>query len=174
MDMYETYPQLANPEFLESYDFEGCWTRTKPDQPMAELDVAVAIIQTNANYAYASRLLGRSRRAVEGFVTRHEGGLADLAIDVREAFLDVIEAKHMELALNGEPSVQRFFLTTKGRNRGYDKPTNIGVSAPDGGPIQVEDKTKRDADEFTSRIVRIASAIAASGGTGEADAGDEG
>lgn len=173
MDMYETYPQLADPTFIEAYDFEGCWTKTKPDSPMAEIDVAAALIQTNANYSQAARLLGRSRRSLEGFVTRHEGGMLNLYLDIREALLDHIESLHMEAAINGDVGVQRFFLTTKAADRGYNKPTNIGLSGPNGGPIQVEDKTKRDADEFTRRIVHIASAASTAGGDGVSDPGDE-
>lgn len=46
-------------------------------------------------------------------------------------------------------------------------------SGPDGGPIQTEDVTKRDAEDFAGRMARLAAAATGSG-DGEADAGGEG
>lgn len=47
------------------------------------------------------------------------------------------------------------------------------LSGPDGKPIQTEDVTKRDADDFAGRMARLA-ASATRSGDGEADAGGEG
>lgn len=44
----------------------------------------------------------------------------------------------------------------------------------DGGPIQTEDVTKRDAESFTSSIAGLVAKHGAQGGTQEADTEDEG
>lgn len=43
-----------------------------------------------------------------------------------------------------------------------------------GGPIQTEDVTKRDADDFTSRILRLAARAAEGGDAGDPDASSAG
>jgi sRNA-binding protein len=48
----------------------------------------------------------------------------------------------------------------------------VEMSGPDGGPIQTEDVT-RDAEDFASRISRLAAERAAGRGTGETEPGGE-
>ena len=47
-------------------------------------------------------------------------------------------------------------------------------SGPDGGAIQTEDVTKRDAEHFTGELLRLASAEAEGGEAGEDPAGNKG
>jgi hypothetical protein len=44
------------------------------------------------------------------------------------------------------------------------------LSGPNGGPIEHKDVVERDAEEFTSRVIRLALAVAQDSGTSEADA----
>lgn len=50
----------------------------------------------------------------------------------------------------------------------------VEVTGANGGPIQSEDVTKRDAEEFARRVVRLAAAGGAGAGDGGADGGDAG
>ncbi len=52
--------------------------------------------------------------------------------------------------------------------REYGDKVALEHAGPDGGPIQTEDVTQRDADEFASRMARLAAAGDAGSGTGEA------
>lgn len=135
MDIFEKYPDLLNPDFVEDYDFTGSWTVENPKSAMSELDVAVALIRTEGNYTDAAKLLHRSRRSVEGFVTRTLI-LSDLAQDIVETFLDRVEMAYKGVALMGDGAAARFFLSTKGKARGFTQRSEVG--GPNGGPVELE------------------------------------
>lgn len=133
MDIFQEYPDLQDPEFVESFDFAGCPTANDPDAPMAEFEVAVALVASKGNISEVSRLLKRSRRSVEGFVTRNMK-LQMLNEDLEAEFLDDLEFSHKLSALAGDPKARQFFLTTKGKNRGYS--TRSEVTGKDGKPLE--------------------------------------
>lgn len=135
MDIYVVYPYLLSKEFIRDYDFSVCFTCTDAEGAFSELDVAVALIQTEGNLSQSSRLLRRSRSRLVNFVARNPL-LVDLQGDLEEEFLDEIEFAHRGIAKGGDINTQRFFLTTRGRDRGFVQRTE--VTGRDGGPIQHE------------------------------------
>lgn len=124
MDIFETYPQLLDPEFVKSFDFSSCYTVQNPDGPISEYDAAVAILVSRGNFAQMGRLLHRSRRMIEGFVTRHEA-LSEMAQDIAEEDLDDIEAMIKMTAKIGDVGAGRFILTTLGKQRGFTTRTEV-------------------------------------------------
>lgn len=134
MGIFEEYPDLNDEEYVKTYDFATCWTKTNPDKPYEMLDVAVALIQFNGNISECAKALGRPRRSVETFVLR-QMPLRELQEDVEATFIDGIESRYKEVANKGDPIAQKFFLTTKGKNRGYV--SRAEATGPDGGPIPV-------------------------------------
>lgn len=142
-DLYEKHPELLNEDFVASFDFEDCFTVLNPDVHFDERDVALALIRSHGNLSAASRYLNRSRRSLQGFVARNQQ-LADLLEDLEETFLDFVEEKYRERALmKGDDSAQRFFLTTKGRNRGYG--TRTEITGKDGEAFSMTVQTAREA-----------------------------
>lgn len=153
MDVFEKYPDLSSPEFIEAYDFSTCWSVQNPSGALSELDVCVALIKTDANISLAASILARSRRSLAGFVAR-DPAISSLVEDITEQFLDNVEAVYKVVALKGDGPAAKFFLSTKGKARGFSQRTEL--TGPDGKPIQTEDMTQRDADEFTRAIAGLA------------------
>lgn len=135
MDAFEKYPDLNSKEFVDEYDFMRCWTVENPSLAMSELDVAVALLATEGNLTRCAQLLHRSRRTTETFVTRNLM-LSDLADDISESFLDAVEESYRSAARLGDNGAMRFFLSTKGKNRGYN--TRSEVTGANGSPLEVE------------------------------------
>lgn len=149
MDAFDKYPDLNSPEFIEHYDFTTCWTVVNKDAAFSELDVCVALIKFDANYTEMSKVLQRSRRTLETFVAR-DPMISNLAQDVGEMFLDQIEEKYRGMALAGDGTAAKFFLSTKGKNRGYT--TRTEMVGKDDGPI---DLTISPREELRGKISTI-------------------
>lgn len=120
MGVYDRYPELLNLEFVANYDFDDCWTKTHPDGPFGELDVAVALIASRANFGRSARALGRSRRTLETFVLRNLE-MRDLYEDIREEFLDEVVHKLGDIALSGHPASCVAILASA-KDRGFAMP----------------------------------------------------
>lgn len=133
-DIVAKYPDLGDPEFLETFDFSTVRTRMDRSVPFSEFDVAAALAYTNGNLTTASRLLGRSRRSVEGFVTRNTA-LLEFLEDIVAAKLDMIEEQNFDLGMQGDPGTMRFVLQTLGKQRGYS--TRAEVTGKGGGAVNV-------------------------------------
>jgi len=132
VSIFEEYSDLNDETYIEMYDFDDCWTKKNPDKQYETLDVAVALIKFNGNISQCASTLGRPRRSVEGFILRQQS-LRELQEDLEATFLDDIEFKYKEVATKGDPIAQKFFLVTKGRNRGYV--SRAESTGPNGGPI---------------------------------------
>lgn len=118
MSLMDTNPELRDEAFVSAFDFADCWTTTNHDGAFNVVDVAVALIRAEGVIKTAAAFLGRSRRSVETFVLRTLE-LRELQEDIEEAFLDDIEIAYRLDARNGDTAARKFFLMTKGRNRGY-------------------------------------------------------
>lgn len=118
MKLYEEYPYLMDPEWLEAYDFATSLTRRDPEAPIAELDCAVAILLTEGVPSDMAKLLGRSRSQVVSRIA-NDAHLTELAEEVTETLLDDVEKLQMAAARAGDLQSQRFILTTLGKKRGY-------------------------------------------------------
>lgn len=102
--------------------------------------VRKALIEGRGVMAEAGRILKRrgkpmSRRYVAEYVSRHPE-LQELLEEVNETHLDVVESRLFQQIEAGDPSQIRFFLSTRGRHRGYVRATE--VSGPNGGPVKTE------------------------------------
>jgi hypothetical protein len=116
--MFDVEPKLLDPEFSNSYDFNTCWTANNRDGPFHDVDVAAAFVASSMNLSGAARLLNRSRRSLELYILRHPL-LSEFVAEMEAGFLDAVEHLHRHAALTGDLQTQRFFLTTKAKNRGY-------------------------------------------------------
>lgn len=134
MDILEQYPDLKRLDFVEFYDFGSCHTAQNPDAPFSEFEVAVALLHTNGNLSRAGHLLNRSRRSLEGFITRNPGLLL-LQEDIVATKVDAIEQGQFAKALGGDPLAERFILQTLGKERGFS--TRAEVTGKNGGVINV-------------------------------------
>lgn len=148
MDIFETYPRLLDETFILTYDFANCYTVAE-DGPIGELDAAVALIAFRGNLTNVAKQLVRSRRVVETFVNRNPM-LSDLQQDLEENFLDEIEEKYRNLAQSGDANAIRYFLTTKGKHRGFT--TRNELTGKDGNPIQVEEVSTEELIDEAKRL----------------------
>lgn len=109
---------MLETEFVQDYDFAGCWTRVSEDRTFYDVDVAAAYLNARLSLSGAARLLGRSRRSLELHIARSVL-LSAMVEELEAEFLDRVEDLHRCAALSGDLATQRFFLTTKAKNRGY-------------------------------------------------------
>lgn len=128
MQILEEYPDLLDEEFVETYDFGGCYTRTSSDGVIGELDTAVAILRTRGVPADMKRLLGKGRATIGRYIDS-KPALKELLEDVAEDFLDEVEKLHKNAALQGDLTAQRFILQTLGKRRGYTTRQEVDMKA---------------------------------------------
>jgi hypothetical protein len=131
MKIYEEYPYLLDPEWVEGYDLSSSWTAKNPGPGISDLDCAVALLRTGGVLSDAAKLLNRSRTVISSYIanTPH---ILELAEEVVDSFLDAVEKLQKDAALAGDSQAQRFILTTLGKRRGYTTRTEA----------EVEQKTK--------------------------------
>lgn len=134
MSIFDKYPRLLDPNFIEEYDLSGCWTSRDRFTEYSDEDVAVAIIRHHGNFSAIARSLSRSRTSVANYIA-HETLLRDLRDETVQAIVDDIEEGYMVDALKGDTGARRFFLQTLGKERGYVvRNENTGK---DGGPVHL-------------------------------------
>lgn len=88
-----------------------------------------------------------------------------------EANAKVAESLYRKALGDGQGAVTAAIFWAKTRMGWRETPQAMELSGKDGGPIET---VNHDADEFSSRIARLAAAKGAGQGTGEPEAGDEG
>jgi hypothetical protein len=137
MSIFDKYPRLLDPIFVEEYDLSGCWTARDRFNSYSDEDVAVAIIRHHGNYSAIARALGRSRTSIANYIA-HETLLRDLRDETVQAIVDDIEEAYMVDALKGDTGARRFFLQTLGKDRGYIVRTES--TGKDGGPIHLQSR----------------------------------
>lgn len=133
MDIFDQYPHLMDSDFVEGFDFSTCWSCENPTLPPSEYDVAIALLRAGGNYTNAAKLLGRPRRHIDRAIS-NSMALFDLAWDIEGEFLDAVEQTYRSVALTGDGQAARFFLSTKGKDRGYSQRSE--VSGANGQPVQ--------------------------------------
>jgi len=134
MSIFDKYPRLLDPEFIEGYDLADCWTARDRFTEYSDEDVAVAIIRYHGNFSAIARSLGRSRTSVSNYIA-HETLLRDLRDEIVQGIVDDIEEGYMLSALAGDGAARKFFLSTLGKERGYVvRNENTGK---DGGPVHL-------------------------------------
>lgn len=168
MLIYEDYPDLSDPTWVELYNLSTCHTSMDPFGAIAELDVAVALLHTEGNLARTAKLLRRSRTQVRDFVARH-AKLSELYEEIDESFLDEVEDMQKMAVKAGDVQTGRFILSTKGADRGYsakarlDHTSKDGTMSPDGGATR----------ELIEELNGIASSIADTRGKSKVASGGE-
>lgn len=131
----------------DRYRFANCATAT--GTLIHKQDVVAAILATGGNYVNMAKLLSRTRAAVVDFVRGNED-VAKFRNDVFEGGMDEMEDMARSLALEGDRTMLKFMLTTKGKNRGYS--TRVEHTGRDGKAMQVETKPPREQmEEFLNK-----------------------
>ena len=145
-----------------AYDFENCQTAVDHFGPYNRTDVLYALVAASGNYSHMARLLRRSRAGVERYVSA-DSELFSFRASVVEGMIDEIERSVFEQALSGDPTQQRYILSTLGKKRGYT--TRQEQTGPDGGPIEHNDPLSQMLADIAKNGKRI---VDMSGETGNA------
>lgn len=91
--------------------------KRKPRHKLTPTVLREALRQSHGWITPAAEALGVDRSSIYLAIKRF--GLEDYLQEVRETFLDKVEAKVAEAALAGRPWAAMFVLKTLGRHRGY-------------------------------------------------------
>lgn len=94
--------------------------------------------------AVAARMLNVHRATLYRFLTVHPR-LVELALELDEEIKDIAEAKVIQAIRDGDMQTARWYLETKGKDRGYSR--RFEQTGPSGGPI--EHHTKVDLSVYT-------------------------
>lgn len=122
-------------------------------------------------YVEACQLLDNPKIAVR--VEELQAQAAKLSLfTVKQAYDELEEARSLAQRVE-QPGAAVSAISAKLKLFGLDRPGRMEITGKGGGPIQTEDVTRRDADDFAGRMARLAAA-ASRGGDGPADAGGEG
>ena len=118
-------------------------------------------VQNAANVAGVARgTVYRWKQESEDFATAWDEAL--------DSGVDRLEDEAYRRAMDGSDTLLIFLLKSK-RPKVYSEKQRLEHSGPDGGAIQTQDTTQRDAQEFASRITSLAAAGSTDGGTQEAE-----
>lgn len=110
------------------YNFERCATVVYGKLELE--DAVAALYTTKGNVAEAARLLHVGRYKLQAMID-NKPDLRDLLDDVRETFLDRIEASVFERAAGGDFQAQKFILTSLGKRRGWGQQVTIEQDVSD-------------------------------------------
>lgn len=135
MSIFDKYPDLARPEYIEAYDLSGCFTVRDERGVILDLDVAVALLKFEGNITRVATALGRSRRVMATYISR-DPQLVELQEDIEDMFLDEVEEIAKNNARKGDGGLMKFVLQTLGKKRGYV--TRVETTGKDGAPVNVQ------------------------------------
>lgn len=130
----------------------------KRDMKTRTTDIIDALRRKAGLIHLAAQDLGVSRDRLAKRIKR-SAALQAVIREIREASLDIAEAKLTDLVLRGDPASVRFYLERLGKDRGYGNRTE--VTGRDGGPINLEAQLASLTNEQTDLLERI---IQAGGG----------
>lgn len=95
--------------------------------------------------AVAAQKLGIARRTLYSWITE-DTDLQEALREIRDEVLDLAEGQLLNAIREGSERSIHFYLRTVGRERGYGDKVDATLTAPGGGPVQVE---TREAVDFT-------------------------
>ncbi len=72
----------------------------------------------------------------------------------RETVLDVCESTLVRSITQGDTHSAKWYLTKKGRHRGYDDVQEVSISGKDGGPLKVESTSRMDFGQLDAEELR--------------------
>ncbi len=134
---------------MDNYNFIDCPTAVKSKGPFHKQDVVAAVLKTGGVYSEMALLLNRRRQSVKNYIHSNRDVLLFFT-DIRESLLAEVERPAFEQALNGNPSMQRFMLSTLGKDRGYTK--RLEQTGAGGGPIDIVASPKEQLKEKVKLI----------------------
>jgi Bacterial regulatory protein, Fis family len=121
---------------------------------------------------YAAQRLGVHRNTLHNWI-KDEPELKQAQEGTEETLLDIGEANLVKALKAGDWEATRFYLTTKGRKRGYG--IRAEISGENGGPIRTAAEPPIDFSKLTTeeieQYVRITEKASVQSGGGEAGAG---
>jgi hypothetical protein len=126
--------------------------------PYTENQVKDALRRSGGNYSEAAHHLattyGRpiSRKTIALYVG-NSASLRALLVQLNEVQGDFVERQFWQLIEAGNPSAIHFALSTKFKDRGYAKTTEI--SGPNGGPIPVARQLPLDLSGLTDKELAV-------------------
>ncbi len=89
---------------------------------LRKADVEAALLKSHGLKALAARKLGVSRTTLAAYIARYPD-LTELAYAIDEETIDFAESKLLEAVANGNIRAIIYYLTNKGKSRGYQKDT---------------------------------------------------
>lgn len=89
-------------------------------------EVRRALLDAHGLKAVAARKLGVERITLNLFIERHDD-LKELAYAIDEETIDFAESKLLQAINNGNVRAIIYYLTNKGKSRGYGKDTTTNV-----------------------------------------------
>lgn len=132
--IFDKYEDLLRPGFVDGYSLDDCYTVTNESGAILDLDVAVALLQSDGNVSEVAKVLQRSRRVMSTYISR-DAALQELQEDIDDAFMDAVEANARTIARKGDPGMMKFMLQTIGKKRGYV--TRVEATGKDGKDLNV-------------------------------------
>lgn len=122
----------------------------------SEAEIAEALRKTGGIFTQAAQLLAKAEydagrhepgrpapsRQLIGLAVKRSKRLRDLLEEMTETTLDLAEGKLVQLLAAGDFHAVKFYLETKGRDRGYAR--RIEATGKNGGPIDVNNTGERD------------------------------
>lgn len=123
------------PDQADAYNFEACWTRNHPDDPIRKIDLVAALYFTRSNLYKCALLLRRTRKHLTAYLERNID-LQEVRFEILDGTLDQLESDVITSALAGDGQDRRFVLSTLGKDRGFS--TRAQVTGPNDGPVQFE------------------------------------
>lgn len=110
----------------------GSWPHDRTGESrLSTATVAEALRQAAAIKSVAAQKLGISRSYLYDYIRAHPD-LEDVIADVEEQTLDLAETQLVKALGEGDGQSVRFYLKTKGKNRGYTE--RVESTGPEGGP----------------------------------------
>ena len=109
------------------YDLASC--ETFLGARIVRADVIAGLVMFRGNVNAVARALNSDRRHISRRI-RHDETLREVCHSVREAFLDRIEDKAMNIAEAGDPKMIMYLLDRLGKHRGYT--TRLESTGKDG------------------------------------------
>ena len=110
-----------------------------------------AIPGTGGIITAIAKRVGCSWNTAHRYIDRHPSVRA--AYDAEcESVLDLAEAKTIEAIRDGDGQMIRYYLSTKGKRRGYTE--RHEVTGPDGGPVALTWDDGTEVADFTSGAAR--------------------
>lgn len=130
-------------------------------------DVAESARTDNWVYVEAWQLLQNPKVAQR--IAELEAEAKKLAIYTRQTAMDELEQARNLAHQEGQAGAAVSAVNSKIKLFGMDRPKQVRLAGPDGGPIQTEDVSARDI--LARRIADLASRSAENGDTSEPDGG---